>query len=176
MRYIRSKSKGGTFFFTVNLADRSRNLLTDNIDLLRNVMSGVKHKHPFTLDAIVVLPDHLHTVWTLPENDNNYQKRWMLIKAGFSRLIPGTEMITVSRQQKGERGIWQRRFWEHKIRDEIDLENHVNYIHYNPVKHGYAKRASDWPYSSIHKYIRNGKLNDSWGYDKTCEFDVSFGE
>ena len=176
MKYRRSNTKGATFFFTVNLADRSHDLLTKNINSLRTVITRVREKHPFHFDAIVILPEHIHAIWTLPENDNNYQKRWMLIKSGFSRLIPVTEVVTPSRKRKGERGIWQRRYWEHQIRDEKDMENHVDYIHYNPVKHGYVKRAADWQYSSIHKYIRDSKLDENWGYDEQCDAGADFGE
>ena len=106
MEYRRSDIKGGTYFFTVNLAERSKSLLVDNIDLFRNVINEVKQRHPFRMDAIVVLPDHIHTVWTLPSNDANYPKRWMLIKSGFSRQLPKTERINKSRVEKvnGEYG------------------------------------------------------------------------
>ena len=100
---------------------------------------------------MVVLPEHLHAVWTLPKNDNDFAKRWMLIKSNFSRQLPTTERINKSRKTKGERGIWQRRYWEHLIRDEIDYQRHVEYIHYNPVKHGYVDKPTDWKYSTIHQ-------------------------
>ena len=145
MQYRRADTKGGTYFFTLNLADRKKTLLTNEIDSLRLVINRVKKKHPFQLNAMVVLPDHLHALLTLPQNDNDYSTRWSLIKAGFSRLLPKDERISPSRKTKGERGIWQRRFWEHAIRDEQDFENHLNYIHYNPVKHGYVESAVDIP-------------------------------
>ncbi len=131
--------------------------------------------HPFVIDAIVIMPDHLHTVWTLPEGDSDYPTRWGLIKGGFSRALPATERLSKSRKQKGERGIWQRRFWEHVIRDENDYQRHVDYIHYNPVKHGFVKRPVDWRYSSIHRYIRQGILTSDWA----CADDFNtqiFGE
>jgi len=143
MQYRRADVKGGTYFFTVNLAERNKTLLVDEFDQLRMVINKVKKRHPFYLDAMVVLPDHLHMLMTLPENDNDFAKRWTLIKSGFSRLLPKTERINKSRQSKGERGIWQRRYWEHLIRDDKDYERHVDYIHYNPVKHGYVKRPID---------------------------------
>ena len=151
MRYRRTDVAGATYFFTVNLAERHRTLLTEHIALLRTVMHGVKQRHPFHIDAMVILPDHLHCVWTLPQGDADYPLRWTLIKAGFSRRIPKTEWRNVSRVDKGERGVWQRRYWEHLIRDERDYARHVDYIHFNPVKHGYVQRAADWPYSSIHR-------------------------
>jgi putative transposase len=110
MQYRRSNIKGGTYFFTINLAERCRTLLTDEIDTLRNVMKVVKKEHPYHIDAIVVLPDHLHALWTLPKGDNDYPKRWMLIKSGFSRCIIKGERVSASRKRKGERGIWQRRY------------------------------------------------------------------
>ena len=99
----------------------------------------------------------------------------MLIKSGFSRQLPNNEEINKSRQKKGERGIWQRRYWEHLIRDEDDYKKHVNYIHFNPVKHGYVNKAIDWPYSTIHAYIAKGELTYDWGYEATREKE-SFGE
>ena len=176
MYYHRADVKGGTYFFTMNLAERRNTLLVDEIDLLRDVINKVKKQHPFKLNAMVVLPDHLHVIWTLPVNDHEYATRWMLIKSGFSRQIPKHERINKSRQMKGERGIWQRRYWEHLFRDEKDYENHVNYIHYNPVKHGYVKRAADWPYSSIHRYISEGTINQAWGYAENGSAGEIFGE
>ena len=111
----------------------------------------------------MVLPDHLHVIWTLPENDFDFATRWRLIKSHFSRGLPSTERINNSRKQKSERGIWQRRYWEHLIRDELDYERHVDYIHYNPVKHGYVDKAFDWPYSSIHRFIEKGIISSDWG-------------
>ncbi len=176
MRYRRSYIKGGSYFFTVNLADRNKTLLTDEMDSLRNVVNKVKKQHPFQLDAMVVLPDHLHALFTLPLDDQDYSTRWALIKAGFSRQISKNESISKSRQSKGERGIWQRRFWEHLIRDDLDYENHVNYIHYNPVKHQYVEQAVDWPYSTIHQYIAEGVLKSDWGGQGIFFPDIECGE
>jgi putative transposase len=156
MKYIRAWLPGGTYFFTVNLAERSRTLLVDHVDHLRDTVRKVKQAHPFDIVAWVVLPDHLHAVWTLPKDDDDCATRWALIKAGFSRGIPSGERISASRQTKGERGIWQRRYWEHLIASEDDLWRHVNYVHANPVKHGYVMQVQQWPYSSIHRYIRQG--------------------
>ena len=176
MRYRRDNTKGGTWFFTVNLVERKSTCLVDEIGLLREVTSTVKQRHPFINNAIVVLPDHLHAIWTLPEEDNDFSTRWGLIKSGFSRQSPKSERINSSRSSKGERGIWQRRYWEHLIRDERDYEQHVNYIHYNPVKHGYVDSPVDWPYSSIHRYIRWGVLEKDWARKATDIEDHNYGE
>lgn len=165
MRYRRSNTPGGTYFFTVNLADRQSKLLAAHIDALRTAVRQVRTKHPFGIIAWVVLPDHLHAVWSLPPDDADFSTRWMLIKAGFSRQVTSEESVNSSRARKGERGIWQRRFWEHQIRDDNDLQRHVDYIHINPVKHGYVDRASAWPWSSLHRYIRHGLLSEDWAGD-----------
>jgi putative transposase len=175
MLYRRTDVAGATYFFTVNLAERHRTLLTEHIVTLRTVMRGVKQRHPFHIDALVILPDHLHCVWTLPEGDADYPLRWALIKAGFSRSIAKTERRNLSRVDKGERGVWQRRYWEHLIRDERDHARHVEYIYFNPVKHGYAQCAADWPYSSIHRYIAAGTLTRDWGAGEVEE-GGRFGE
>ena len=175
MRYRRAEVKGGTYFFTVTLADRKQTLLIDEIDTLRLVINKVKKQHPFQLDAMVVLPEHLHAILTLPINDNDFANRWMLIKSGFSRQLPKRERINDSRKSKGERGIWQRRYWEHLVRDELDFERHVDYIHHNPVKHGYVNQAVDWPYSTIHEYITKGILVKNWAYEETGN-EIEFGE
>ena len=152
MDYRRAYVEGGCYFFTVVLASRKGDLLVQHIETLRDAFKHVKERHPFTIDAMVVLPDHLHCIWTLPEGDCDYAKRWALIKIYFSKKLPKTERVNASRAQKGERGIWQRRFWEHVIRDERDYLNHIEYIHNNPIKHGYVSNAQDWPYSTIHKF------------------------
>ena len=175
MQYRRAKEKGGTYFFTVNLADRKSNLLVEYVEGFRDVVKKVKQQHPFHIDAMVVLPDHLHAIWTLPKEDADYPKRWMLIKSGFSRRIPKSEYRRKSRISKGERGIWQRRYWEHMIRNDRDFEQHVNYIHYNPVKHGYVEKAAEWKHSSIHRYIIEGVIGHNWGTKDIFQGD-SFGE
>ena len=163
MQYRRARTPGGTYFFTINLADRTSTLLTDRIDLLREVTAKVVRNHPVIIDAMVVLPEHLHALWTLPEGDSDFATRWMLIKSSFSRQVPKDESCSQSRKKRGERGIWQRRYWEHRIRDEKDFARHVEYIHYNPVKHGYVKRAVDWPFSSVHRLIAAGVVEADWG-------------
>jgi putative transposase len=164
MHYRRSDAAGGTWFFTVNLLNRKNDLLVRHIDLLREVIREVRQAHPFEIIAMVVLPEHIHAVWQLPEGDADYPMRWSLIKAGFSRRMAKGEFIRKSRELKRERGIWQRRYWEHQIRDDADLAAHVDYIHINPVKHGHSARAADWPYSSIHRFIRKGWATQDWGY------------
>ena len=174
MDYRRALIPGGTWFFTINLANRSSRLLIERVDTLREVVRAVRQRHPFEIVAWVVLPDHIHAIWTLPPDDADFPTRWALIKAGFSRRIAPGENINVARATKGERGIWQRRFWEHLIRDEDDLARHVDYIHINPVKHGHAVKASDWSWSSIHRYIRNGVVTEDWATDP--DVPASIGE
>jgi putative transposase len=173
--YRRNAISGGSFFFTVNLAERRRSLLTDNIDLLRTAFRDVRRHHSFVIEAVVVLPDHLHAIWTLPESDSDFALRWRLIKAAFSRGLPAGERISASRASKGERGIWQRRYWEHTLRDDADFEKHVNYIHFNPVKHGHVARVRDWPHSSFHRMVRLGIYPLDWGGDAN-DNEQSLGE
>lgn len=175
MRYRRANVAGACYFFTVNLAERKSRLLVEHVDLLRSSVRRVQLAHPFVIDAMVVMPDHLHCLWTLPETDDDFSTRWGLIKAGFSRQFVATERVSISRKSKGERGIWQRRFWEHLIRDDLDFERHVDYIHYNPVKHGYVTKPVDWQFSSIHRYIKNQVIDENWA----CSDDLGlmgFGE
>jgi putative transposase len=152
--YRRNFIPGGSFFFTVNLADRRLRLLTEHVDGLRNAFRETRQHRPFAIDAMVVLPDHLHTVWTLPGGDADFATRWRLIKSTFSRNLASSEPISSSRAVKGERGIWQRRYWEHTIRDENDFARHMDYIHINPIKHGLVTRVRDWPYSSFHRMVK----------------------
>ena len=156
--YRRNFRPGGTFFFTVNLLERDRDLLVRHVDVLREAVRTVRAARQFEIVAWVVLPEHQHCIWTLPPCDTDYSERWRLIKLLFSRALPKGERISASRCAQGERGIWQRRFWEHTIRDERDLNNHIDYIHYNPVKHGYVASPADWPHSSIHRFIEQGLL------------------
>jgi putative transposase len=173
--YRRNFVAGATYFFTVNLADRRRPLLTENIECLRAAFRYTRHRYPFTIDAIVVLPDHLHTIWTMPEGDSDFAVRWNLIKGNFSRGLPRVENVSDSRLRKGERGIWQRRYWEHTIRDEDDFARHVDYIHFNPVKHGHAEHPGAWPYSSFHRMVRLGFYPADWPGDPT-DPEGRFGE
>lgn len=162
MDYRRAFVPGGTYFFTVNLVNRRSRLLVERVDALREVVREIRARHPCKILAWVALPDHIHAVWELPPKDADFATRWALIKAGFSRRITPKERIAASRVRKGERGIWQRRFCENLIRDDDDLARHVDYVHINPARHGYAPRASDWPWSSIHRYIRSGTHAPDW--------------
>ncbi len=162
MQYRRARVPGGTYFFTLALQGRNQTLLTDHIGNLRSAFRETRARHPFEILAIVVLPEHLHCVWQLPDDDADYPLRWNLIKGAFSRQLPTTESIQLSRHLKRERGVWQRRYWEHLIRDPNDLQSHLDYIHYNPVKHGYVQNARDWRYSSIHRYISQGLIDPDW--------------
>ncbi len=160
--YRRFRIPGATYFFTANLADRGSTLLVDRIDMLREAFSQTRAERPFEVNAIVVLPDHLHAVWTLPPGDTDYSTRWRLIKARFAHDV-GIEMPrSRSKRAKAERGIWQRRFWEHCIRDEADYRAHVAYCWTNPVKHGYVERAVAWPHSSIHRDIKRGLVGSEY--------------
>ncbi len=152
--YRRNRLPGGCYFFTVVLADRKSDLLVRQIDHLRDAVRKTRQRLPFHIDAWAVLPDHLHCVWTLPEGDANYSTRWQSIKTGFSRQVPHGEPRSASRVAKKERGIWQRRFWEHTIRDEEEYRAYCDYIHFNPVKHGLVNDPADWPYSTYHARSR----------------------
>jgi putative transposase len=161
--YLRAWIPGGTYFFTVNLAERNQNsLLVDRIDLLRRAFREVKASHPFELQAVVVLPEHLHCIWRLPAGDERFDQRWRLIKTAFSRSLIADERVSANRQRRGERGIWQRRYWEHVILDEQDWRRHVDYIHYNPVKHGHVQQVCDWPHSSFHRFVKGSLYPHDW--------------
>jgi putative transposase len=160
--YRRIWIPGGTYFFTVALADRQSALLTRHIAELRSAFHGARRARPFVTDAIVVLPDHIHAIWTLPPGDADYATRWSHIKATFSRALPARECANASRARKRERGIWQRRYWARAIVDENDFAAHVDYVHINPVKHGLAQSAREWPWSSFHRYVRDGVLAQTW--------------
>jgi putative transposase len=164
-QYRRGKIKGGVFFFTVNLADRSSDVLVRHIDYLRQVFASVGQRHPFETIAICILPDHLHAIWSLPPEESNFSLRWSLIKSGFSRGLPDGTPRSSSNIAKREKGVWQRRYWEHAIRDDADLARHIDYIHFNPVKHGYVSQVCDWPHSSFHRYAARGLLPSDWGGD-----------
>jgi len=172
--YRRLSAPGGTYFFTVNLANRSERLLTENIALLRRAFADARRHSPFTIEAIVILPDHLHCVWVMPAGDRDFSSRWHFIKARFSHGISHSGSVSVSRAARHERGVWQRRFWEHVIRDEDDYVAHLDYIHYNPVKHGHARSAAEWPFSSFHRYVRVGAYPADWANGE--ERKGSFGE
>lgn len=172
--YRRAWTPGGTFFFTVNLLERRRTLLVDHADALRTAFRHARAARPFEVIAIVVLPDHLHCVWRLPEGDDDNAMRWRHIKTLFSRSLPAGERLSARRRLKDERGIWQRRYWEHLIRDEDDLLAYVDYVHINPVKHGLVAQVMDWPYSSFHRFVRLAHLTAGWGGN--VRTGVGFGE
>ena len=174
--YRRNFIPGGSFFFTVNLADRRQRLLTAHVDALREAFRYASSRHAFTIDAVVILPDHLHAIWRLPEGDIDYSLRWRHVKSAFSRALPPVEAISSSRRAKGERGIWQRRYWEHTLRDENDFARHVDYIHFNPVKHCHIGRVRDWPHSSFHRMVREGILPEDWAGDNNNDDGAMFGE
>lgn len=174
-RYRRNHLAGGTFFFTVKLADPKSRLLVEHINLLRKAYASVQKRYPFETVAICVMPNHLHAVWTLPDGDSDYSLRWRLIKTGFSNHFPASNTLSASKQRRHEKGIWQRRFYEHTVRDDADLLRCVDYVHFNPVKHGFAASVKDWPFSSFHRFVRDGLLSPDWGgTGKTLV--MSFGE
>jgi REP-associated tyrosine transposase len=174
-RYRRAQIEGGIFFFTIALADRSSDLLVRHVDRLRQVYASVQRDRPFTTIAICVLPEHLHAVWQLPDGDADFPQRWSLIKAGFSRGLAIGALRSSSQVAKRERGLWQRRYWEHAIRNDNDLQRHVDYIHYNPVKHGLVRRASEWPHSSFKSYVARGDLPEDWG-GEVDDLSGAYGE
>jgi len=174
VNYRRNFVPGGMFFFTVTLADRRSSVLVDHVDLLRNALRVARQERPFVIDAIVILPEHLHAILTLPPNDFDFSGRWRRIKGYFSSaLIDASTQL--KRRPNGSLALWQRRFWEHTIRDEGDFARHVDYIHFNPVKHTLVQRVCDWPYSSFHRYVRDGILPEDWAGD-AGQSGGSFGE
>lgn len=161
--YRRAWCAGGTYFFTVNLLQRQGNdLLMRHIDVLRASVRSVKQRHPFVIHSWVVLPDHLHCVMELPSGDADFSTRWRLIKMGFSKALPRDERRSPVRRRRGERGLWQRRYWEHLIRDDDDFRAHVDYVHINPVKHGLVESVKAWPYSTFHRYVSRGLYPVDW--------------
>lgn len=178
MEYRRAKIPGGTYFFTLVTHQRRRFLCQpENINLLRQSFWTVMENHPFKIEAIVILPDHLHCIWTLPPSDAGFSTRWRLIKSHFSRSCDSRYhgQLSASRQAKQERAVWQRRFWEHLIRDEADYIQHVDYIHYNPVKHGLVAAPKAWPHSSFHRFVQAGQYDRDWGAGVEFDFDPTIG-
>jgi putative transposase len=141
---------------------------------LRDAVAHTRQNYPFDIDAIVILPDHLHAVLTLPLDDADFSTRWRLIKTRFAKALPKQERLSAARKARNERGIWQRRFWEHLIRDETDYARHVEYCYINPVKHGLVTRVSDWPHSSFHRDVKRGTLPQDWAGDASLTGE--FGE
>ena len=161
--YRRNRVPGGSYFFTVNILDRKKSLLVDHIEKLRQAIRQTRKKKPFHIDAWVVLPDHMHCIWTLPDSDSDYSGRWREIKKSFSKSLSKTEYHTKLR--RNERGIWQHRFWEHTIRDELDYQRHMDYLHYNPVKHGLVDTVQEWQFSTFHYLVEQGVYPQNWGND-----------
>ena len=161
-RYRRLHAPGGTYFFTVATADRGGTLLTDHIDLLRGAYARTVREMPVTCDAIVVLPDHLHAVWTLPAGDADFPERWRRIKARFTHALGVKGPRSASKLRKREAGVWQRRYWEHLVRDAEDYRHHVTYCWANPVRHGLVERPEDWALSSLHRDARLGRVPQGW--------------
>lgn len=177
MQYRRAFVPGGTFFFTVVTADRKPVFAEQkNVAALRDAFRTIRLRRPFTLDAGVVLPDHLHCIWTLPPGDADFATRWRLVKTWFTKhcdsdTSSGYATLTrPTRTSKCEQAVWQHRYWEHMVRDDADYPRHVEYIHFNPVKHGYVKAPMDWPYSSFRLYVKAGIYPPDWGGD-ALDFD-----
>ena len=157
-QYRRWYQPGGWYFFTVVTADRARRLVgADAITRLRESFRIVRAQWPYEMDAAVILPDHLHCIWRLPSDDADFSTRWRLIKGHFAR---GVQAVA---NPRGEKRVWQRRFWEHLLRDEEDWRRHMDYIHYNPVKHGYVASAGAWPHSSFRHAVAQGYYDADWG-------------
>ena len=169
--YRRSQSKGGTFFFTVVTHNRQTIFKnTENIFMLRKLINEVCDELPFEEIACVIMHDHIHSIWRLPETDNDFSKRWGIIKARFTKFLRRRSADYMDKK------IWQQRFWEHEIRDVKDLNNHIDYLHYNPVKHGYVDKVSDWPYSSFHRFVDDGYYEDDWGRGVVVSNMGKYGE
>ena len=160
-RYRRNFIPGGSYFFTVSLHDRQARCLTEHIDLLRAAFRDTQRRYPFSIDAIVILPEHLHAIWTLPNGDADYPGRWRHLKGRFTRALHRAG-VSIRGNTGGEGILWQPSDWEHSLRDAADRQRHVDYIHFNPVRHGHVAAAGDWPYSSFHRHVRQGLLPVDW--------------
>lgn len=176
--YRRYFVPGGSYFFTVVTRDRAPFLCQSTARrLLSNKMRACQARWPYSIDAVVLLPDHLHCIWSLPRGDADYSTRWAWIKKEFTKgwLTSGGKEspVSESRKRRRDHGVWQPRFWEHLLRDEHDFERHFDYIHYNPVKHGLTDSPRDWPYSSFHRWVRKGLYSPDWGrrLDGSLRFD-----
>jgi putative transposase len=169
MRYRRSQIEGATYFFTV-VTHQRRELFAEpaTVTLLQRAIADVRARRPFVIEAEVVLPNHIHALWTLPEADNDYPTRWRLIKEAFTRGYAQSRALpepNASRRTKGEQAVWQRRYWEHLIRDDEDFGRHVEYIHYNPVRHGLAAAPCLWAHSTFPEWVAKGLYDANWGAD-----------
>ena len=176
--YLRAR-EGNTYFFTVVTHQRQPLLCLDQSRMvLREIIEAIGALYPFRVEAWVLLPDHLHCIWTLPEGDRDYSSRWGLIKSQFSKRTRADfhkeALLTDSRKRHRESTIWQRRFWEHQIRDEYDFKTHCDYIHYNPVRHGLVNAPKEWPYSTFYKFVKEGAYSEDWG-SSVVAFPVNIG-
>ncbi|MDX1514862.1 MAG: transposase [Gammaproteobacteria bacterium] len=176
--YRRAKTPGGTYFFTVCTRNRSQILTRDLVwQSLTEAFNSVRRKWPFYLNAWVVLPDHLHCLWTLPEGDSDFSKRWSMIKRIVTqRCEASSDFSLVSKNSRREGKIWQRRFWEHLVRSDDDYRLHLDYIHWNPVKHGYVNSAIAWRYSSFSRFVTRGIYDPDWGVAESTFESRRFGE
>ena len=174
VRYRRNFLPGGTYFFTVTLSDRRSTPLVDHVNELRDAFRAARRERPFAVEAIVILPGHLHAIFALPPDDADFSGRWRRIKGHFSTALIDAG-VHLKRNANGGLALWQRRFWEHTIRNENDFARHVDYVHFNPVKHGLVSRVCDWPYSSFHRYVREKVLPQDWAGDAR-EGGADFGE
>ena len=175
--YRRNRVPGGTYFFTVNLLDRRSDYLVGHIDALREAVRQVRAGAPFHIDAWVVLPDHMHCLWTLPEGDADFPGRWRAIKKAVSKSLPAAEARSPVMTRRGERVIWQKRYWEHTIRDDRDYAAHMDYTHFNPVKHGLVDHPAKWAFSSFRRCVADGLYPESWaGSGGDLRRQVSEGE
>lgn len=177
-QYIRSYTEGATYFFTLVSYNRRKIFCEDDfLKALRNSIKFIQQQYPFEIIAWVQLPDHLHCVWQMTANDTDYSMRWSQIKRLTTQACPQyhlpTHELNHSKVSRNERGIWQRRFFEHQIKNEADFTNCMDYIHYNPVKHGLVERVIDWPYSSFHRYLKVGNYSVDWG-DNLIDFSERF--
>lgn len=179
--YRRLRTKGASYFFTVVTHQRQPILcLPKSLEAMRGVFRDVADRRPFQTDAWVILPDHMHVVWTLPEGDSDYSSRWAIVKKELTKhlrsVVDTNPASTSSRVRHRDGAVWQRRFWEHQIRDERDCRAHLDYIHFNPVKHGLARTPKDWQCSSFHKCVAQGTYEEDWGSDGTVELPQSIGQ
>ncbi|WP_374498143.1 REP-associated tyrosine transposase [Vogesella indigofera] len=175
MQYRRALLAGASYFFTVVTEQRRPVFAAEKeVNLLRDVFREVRQRYPFQIDAAVVMPDHLHCIWTLPAGDADYALRWRLIKTGFTKACDASWRgpPPAARQSKGQQAVWQNRYWEHLLRDDDDFRRHVEYIHYNPVKHGLVAHVRDWPYSSFLRYVHDGLYPLEWGADWVMTDDL----
>lgn len=179
--YRRANTKGGTYFFTVVTYRRQRFLCNENIrEALRGGIRDVQTIHPFTIDGWVLLPDHLHCIWTLPTDDADFGVRWAMIKRFVTKKcgpdLRREDWMNESKRRRKESTIWQRRFWEHQIRDDRDYENHMDYLHFNPVKHGLVGKVKEWPHSTFHRYVGKGVYHQNWAGDGVETIAKEYGE